>query len=105
MCSSDLDFRVVLPTWNSLSYDYLTELSRFNKKWLAIFGDADRVVPTDASVKNIVHYMSLSGNQDYNIAIIPEMGHVPVNVRTKRMVRIDNLVINWLNENIENSGK
>ncbi|HOO99410.1 MAG TPA: prolyl oligopeptidase family serine peptidase [Bacteroidales bacterium] len=99
------DFRVVLPTWNSLSYDYLTELSRFNKKWLAIFGDADRVVPTDASVKNIVHYMSLSGNQDYNIAIIPEMGHVPVNVRTKRMVRIDNLVINWLNENIENSGK
>ncbi|MBN2632414.1 MAG: prolyl oligopeptidase family serine peptidase [Bacteroidales bacterium] len=98
-------FRVILPTWNSLSNDYLTELSRFNKKWLAIFGDADRVVPTEASVNNIVHYMSLSGNKNYNIAIIPEMGHVPVNVRTKRMVRIDNLVINWLDENIGNTSK
>jgi len=98
------EFRVVLPTWNSLSNDYLTELSTFNKKWLAIFGDADRVVPTEASVKNIVHYMSLSGNENYDIAIIPEMGHVPVNVKTKRLVRIDNLVINWLDENIVNSG-
>ena len=98
------EFRVVLPTWNSLSNDYLTELTRFNKKWLAIFGEADRVVPTEASVKNIVHYMSMSGNGNYDIAIIPEMGHVPVNVRTKRMVRIDNLVINWLDENIVNSG-
>ncbi len=99
------EFRVVLPTWNSLSNDYLTELSTFNKKWLAIFGDADRVVPTEASVNNIVHYMSLSGNKNYSIAIIPEMGHVPVNVKTKRMVRIDNLVINWLDENIVNSGE
>ena len=98
------EFRVVLPTWNSLSNDYLTELSHFNKKWLAVFGNADRVVPTEASVKNIVHYMSLSGNENYDIAIIPEMGHVPVNVKTKRLVRIDNLVINWLDENIVNSG-
>ena len=94
------DFRTVLPTWNSMSEDYLTELSHFTKKWLAIFGEDDRVVPTDASVKNILHYMSLSGSKSYNIAIIPEMGHVPVNVKTKRMVRIDNLVVNWLNENV-----
>jgi pimeloyl-ACP methyl ester carboxylesterase len=94
------EFRVVLPTWNSLSNDYMSELSHFNKKWLAIFGEADRVVPTDASVKNILYYMSLSGNKSYNIAIIQEMGHVPVNVKTKKMVRIDNLVVNWLNENV-----
>ena len=94
------DFRTVLPTWNSMSEDYLTELSHFTKKWLAIFGEDDRVVPTDASVKNILHYMSLSGSKSYNIALIPEMGHVPVNVKTKRMVRIDNLVVNWLNENV-----
>jgi pimeloyl-ACP methyl ester carboxylesterase len=96
------EFSDVLPTWNSMPNDYLSELSHFNKKWLAIFGEADRVVPTEASVKNILHYMSLSGNKNYNIAIIPEMGHVPVNVKTKRMVRIDNLVINWLNENVTN---
>ncbi len=99
------EFRVVLPTWNSLSNDYLTELSHFNKKWLAIFGEADRVVPTEASVKNIIHYMSLSGNDNYDIAIIPEMGHAPININTKRMIRIDNLVINWMDENIINSGK
>ena len=99
------DFREVLPTWNSMSEDYLTELSHFNKKWLAIFGEADRVVPTEASIKNIQHYMSLSGNRDYNIALIPEMGHAPVNINTKRMIRIDNLVVNWLDENIVNSGK
>jgi pimeloyl-ACP methyl ester carboxylesterase len=94
------DFREVLPTWNSMSADYLTELSHFNKKWLAIFGEADRVVPTEASIKNIQHYMSLSGNRDYNIALIPEMGHAPINLNTKRMIRIDNLVINWLNNNV-----
>jgi len=93
-------FRVVLPTWNSLSFDYLSELEHFNKKWLAIFGELDMVVPTEASVKNIVYYMALSGNKNYNIAIIPKCGHAPVNVETKRLIRMDYLTINWLNENV-----
>jgi pimeloyl-ACP methyl ester carboxylesterase len=94
------EFRSVLSTWYSMPYDYLTELERFNKKWLAIFGEDDKVVPTQASVKNILNYMRLSGNRDCNIAIIPKCGHAPVNVETKQMIRIDNLIINWLNENI-----
>ena len=93
------DFRVVLPTWNSMPNDYLTELGHFNKKWLAIFGELDRVVPTNASIKNITHYMSLSGNKDYNIAILPKCGHSPVDVDTKQMVNFHYLIINWLNEN------
>jgi pimeloyl-ACP methyl ester carboxylesterase len=98
-------FSNVLPTWNSLQYDYLSELKYFNKKWLAIFGEVDRVVPTEASVKNIIYYMSLSGNNDYSIAVIPKCGHAPVNVETKRMIRIDNLSINWLNDNVINNRK
>jgi pimeloyl-ACP methyl ester carboxylesterase len=95
-------FRVVLPTWYSMPNDYLSELAHFNKKWLAIFGEVDRVVPTEASIKNILHYMSLSGNKKYNIAVIPKCGHAPVDVETKRLIHIDYLVINWLNESVIN---
>ncbi len=93
-------FRVVLPTWNSLSFDYLSELKHFNKKWLAIFGEVDSVVPTQASVKNIIHYMAISGNKDYNIAIIPKCGHAPIDIETNLLIRLDHLVINWLYLNI-----
>lgn len=94
------DFKAVLPTWYSLPNDYLTELKHFNKKWFAIFGEVDQVVPTQASANNIVRYMSISGNNDYLIAIIPNCGHAPVNTETKRMIRMDNIILNWLNENL-----
>ena len=96
------DFEIVIPTWNSLSMDYLKELEHFNKNWLAIFGELDAVVPTCASVKNICHYMKISGNNNYRIALIPDCGHSPVSVNTKRMIRLDNIIINWINENINN---
>jgi len=44
--------------------------------------------------------MSISGNRDYNIAVIPDCGHGPVNVKTGELIRIDHLVINWIYENI-----
>jgi pimeloyl-ACP methyl ester carboxylesterase/L-ascorbate metabolism protein UlaG (beta-lactamase superfamily) len=94
------EFSVALPTWNSMGFDYLTELSKFKKPWIAIFGEVDHVVPTQASVKNIQHYMELSDNKDYSIAIIPKCGHAPVNVETKRLIRIDHLILNWLDQNI-----
>jgi pimeloyl-ACP methyl ester carboxylesterase len=95
------DFKRILPTWRSMPNDYLTELGHFKKKWLAIFGEIDRVVPTEASIKNINHYMAISENEDYNIAVIPKMGHVPVDVETKRMIDFHYLIINWLNENVK----
>ena len=99
------DFRSVLPTWKSMPNDYLTELKHFNKKWLAIFGEVDQVVPTRASIENILKFMAISGNKDYSIAVIPKCGHAPVDVETKRMIRIDNMVINWLNDNVINNRK
>lgn len=93
-------FSVILPTWNSLGNDYLTELGRFRKKWLAIFGEIDRVVPTEASVRNIIHYMSSSGNESYNIAIIPRMGHVPVDTETGDRVNFDFLIVNWIRQSV-----
>ena len=94
------EFSRVLSTWNSMGFDYLTELTTFTKPWLAIFGEVDRVVPTQASIRNIQHYMSLSGNKEYDVAVIPKCGHAPVDTETKRLIRIDNLILNWLNENV-----
>ena len=58
------------------------------------------MVPTGESVKNINQYMSLSGNDDYDIAVIPRMGHVPVDVETKMRIDFDYLIINWIYQNI-----
>ncbi|HBE40396.1 MAG TPA: hypothetical protein DDW27_04195 [Bacteroidales bacterium] len=93
-------FTVILPTWNSLGADYMTEMEHFDKKWLAIFGAEDRVVPTDESVRNINRCMILSGNRNCNIAVIPKVGHVPVDIETKRRIDFDYLIINWLNKNV-----
>jgi hypothetical protein len=95
------EFEIILPTWNSLGADYMTGMEHFKKKWLAIFGAVDRVVPTDESVRNIDHFMKLSGNQNCNVAVIPNMGHVPVDTETKRRIDFDHLIINWLNQNVK----
>ncbi len=60
----------------------------------------DRIVPTDESVRNINRYMEISGNKNCNIAIIPRMGHVPVDIETRRRIDFDHLIINWLNRNV-----
>ncbi len=93
-------FSLILPTWNSIGFDYLTELESFTKPWLSIFGEVDRVVPTQASVRNIGKFMGKSGNTKYSIAVIPRCGHAPVDTETHRLVRIDNLLLNWLNQNV-----
>lgn len=93
-------FRVLLPTWNSMGFDYLSELAAFRKPWLAIFGEVDRVVPTQASIRNIEHYMKISGNEDYSVAVIPKCGHAPVDIETRMLIHIDYLILNWLNQNV-----
>ena len=94
------ELEYILPTWNSLPNDYLTELKSFNKEWLAIFGELDQRVPTRQSVTNIKHYMAVSRNENYWIAVIPDCGHAPINLKTQRMVRLDHLVINWIEPHI-----
>ncbi|MFC2117612.1 serine aminopeptidase domain-containing protein [Bacteroidota bacterium] len=89
-------FIPISSTWNSLGYDYMTELKQFKKKWLAIYGEDDTVVNTKLSVENILQSMSLSGNIDFSIAVIPKCGHAPVNSETGRRILFDNLILNWL---------
>jgi hypothetical protein len=93
---SDPAFAAVLPTWRSLPNDYLSELKHFQKKWLALFGDSDVVVPTETSVRNIREFMKISGNDDYVIAVMPHCGHAPVDTETKRRIAFENIVLNWI---------
>ncbi len=94
------DFSAVLPTWRSLGRDYMTERERFRKPWLAMFGEVDQVVPTQASVRNIQRLMVRSRNTRYTIAVIPRCGHAPVDVETRRMIRLDNLILNWYADHV-----
>lgn len=93
-------FAAVLPTWRSLARDHMTEMARFNRPWLAMFGEVDQVVPTQASVRNIQRLMAQSRSTRYTIAVIPRCGHAPVDVETRRMIRLDNLILNWLTDHV-----
>jgi dienelactone hydrolase len=94
-------FAIIIPTWNSLGADYMTEMKQFKKKWLAIYGEEDRVVPTGESVRNIENLRKESDNyKQWNIAVIPGMGHVPVDIKSKRRIDFDYIIINWLNRNV-----
>ena len=39
-------------------------------------------------------------NRNCNIAVMPKMGHVPIDVDTKRRIDFDYLIINRLNKNL-----
>ena len=74
--------------------------SRTAEHVLAIFGELDQVVPTQASVRNVQRLMAQSRNTRYAIAVIPRCGHAPVDVETRRMIRLDNLILNWLTDHV-----
>jgi hypothetical protein len=44
--------------------------------------------------------MAKSRNTEYAIAVIPRCGHAPVDVATRRMIRLDNLIVNWLTDHV-----
>ena len=94
------DFANGLPTWYSLHFDYMSEMRHFNKKWLALFGEKDAVVPTEQSIENTLTYMKQSGNKDYLIAVIPDCGHGVLNLKTKEIIRVNHIIINWVKANV-----
>jgi len=89
-------FDEFIPTWASLKYDYVTELDRFEKPLLAIYGGQDQVVPTQASVEAILAHMAVSGNDDVSIAVLPNCGHAPVDSETKARILFENPILNWM---------
>ena len=91
-------FDHLLPTWNSLHYDFVTEMESFHKPWLAIFGAQDGTVPPEPHILEIIRTTALSGNPDVTVAVLPRCGHAPVDLDTGRRVHFEGLILPWLVE-------
>lgn len=64
-----------MPIYNSMGIDLLTELEELNVPWFSLYGEDDRIVPVQESIKNIRAIMELSGNDDFIIEVIPNSSH------------------------------
>jgi pimeloyl-ACP methyl ester carboxylesterase len=89
-------FDNLLPTWNSLKYDYVTEMERFRKPWLAIFSANDGIVPPEPNIEEVVRTTGLSGNPDVTVGVFPRSGHSPVDSATGQRVHFENLILGWM---------
>jgi pimeloyl-ACP methyl ester carboxylesterase len=91
-------FEHLLPTWNSLKYDYVTEMESFRKPWLAIFSAQDGIVPPGPNIEEILRTTALSGNTDVVVGVFPRSGHAPVDSETGQRVRFENMILGWMSE-------
>lgn len=101
----DGSFDHLLPTWNSLHYDYVTEMESFRKPWLAMFGARDGVVPPEPNIREASRVTGLSGNPDVTIVVFPRSAHAPVDLETGRRVPFEGVILPWLvDRGIGNAG-
>jgi pimeloyl-ACP methyl ester carboxylesterase len=98
---TDSNLIFLWPKFRSASRDYLPELESMCKKWLSIYGENDPIVPVTPCVQNIVKMMKTSGNDEYTIIILPDVGHSFANPATRQQIPVIRIVLNWLNKNIK----
>ncbi|MFC1784823.1 alpha/beta hydrolase [Candidatus Neomarinimicrobiota bacterium] len=92
------DFRLgdFQPMYNSMEKDYITELSKVNVPWISIYAEFDEAVPVESSIKIMKVQMVKGGNKDYEIQIIPNVGHGFRNVDTNKYLRVEDIAIDWI---------
>jgi hypothetical protein len=92
------DFRLgdFQPMYNSMEKDYITELSKVNVPWISIYAEFDEAVPVESSIKIMRVQMAKGGNIDYEIQIIPNVGHGFRNVDTNKYLRVEDIAIDWI---------
>jgi len=86
------------PSFRSAHRDFLEELKHLRARWLCIYGERDEIVPVPSCVRNIRSLMKRSGNNRYDIIVIPGVDHSFINRKARTQVPIVRIVINWLNE-------
>ena len=84
------------PMYNSMQNDYITELAKIKIPWLSIYGELDKAVPVQASVKIMKDQMDIAGNNKYEIKIIPNVGHGFRNAKTKQYYPVEKHILDWL---------
>lgn len=96
---TDSNLVFLWPRWRSASRDFLSELKTMRKKWLSIYGEKDPIVPVASCVRNIETLMKASGNDDYDVIVLPDVDHSFIYHDTRRQVPVIRIVLNWLDEN------
>ncbi|MEE9465308.1 MAG: alpha/beta fold hydrolase [Candidatus Neomarinimicrobiota bacterium] len=92
------DFRLgdFQPMYNSMERDYISELSKIQVPWFSIYAEFDSAVPIESSIKIMRKQMAIGGNQDYEITIIPDVGHGFRNMDTNEYYRVEDHAIDWI---------
>ncbi len=90
-----------MPIYNSMGIDLVSELDQLNIPWLSLYGEWDRVVPVDESIKNIEREMKEGGNSSYEIVVVPKADHNLRNVETREWYPMFANLIGWILTQIE----
>jgi pimeloyl-ACP methyl ester carboxylesterase len=93
------------PMYNSMANDYITELSRVQVPWLCIYSEFDSAVPVEACTKILRKQMGIAGNEDYRLQIIPNVDHMLRDVESKEYFPVENIVIDWILNEMSRSGE
>ena len=99
---SDSNLFFLKPMYSSMSKDYLTELAKLDVPWLAIYGEQDPVINVKESIENIQKQMASAQNHDCEIVRIKDVGHSFEYPGTRNYIRVEKIIVNWLNEQISN---
>ena len=86
--------------YNSIGRDYVTELSGLSVPWFSLYGEADVVVPVTQSVELLHERMKAGDNDQYEVKVVPNATHSFVNTETRRPVGFEEMVMEWLQENV-----
>lgn len=95
---SDTNLIFLRPQFNSAGKDVYQELNHLKAKFLSIYGELDKIVSVQSSVRNIQKLMDESSNRDYSIIILPGVDHSFFNPETREQVPFINIIVNWLRE-------
>lgn len=92
------DFRLgdFQPQYNSMTRDYISELSEVKVPWLNIYAEFDEAVPVESSIEIMREQMAMGGNTKYEIKVIPDVNHGFRNVETKKYSPVEDIVIDWI---------
>jgi dienelactone hydrolase len=84
------------PMYNSMSRDYITELSNVKVPWLSIYAEFDNATPVKASIKVLKEQVEIGGNENYEIEIVPNVNHMFIDLETKKYFPFENVAIEWI---------
>jgi dienelactone hydrolase len=84
------------PQYNSMPNDYISVLSKVQIPWLSIYAEFDKAVPVNNSIKIKKEQLTIAGNTNYEIKIIPNADHGFKDMNTKEYLRIEEIAIEWV---------